>query len=139
MNREEIKKLLPHREPMLLIDELSLDETGAAHGLYRVRGDEWFLQGHFPGNPVVPGVMLCEILAQSCCVLLAEQMAGDVTPMYTGLDHVRFRAPVRPGDTFETECRITRAKPPFYFAKGVGTVGGKRCVEADFSFAVIGE
>ena len=83
--------------------------------------------------------MLCEILAQSCCVLLAEQMAGNVTPMYTGLDHVRFRAPVRPGDTFETECRITRAKPPFYFAKGVGTVGGKRCVEADFSFAVIGE
>ena len=66
-------------------------------------------------------------------------MAGNVTPMYTGLDHVRFRAPVRPGDTFETECRITRAKPPFYFAKGVGTVGGKRCVEADFSFAVIGE
>lgn len=138
MDWEQLMQILPHRDGMLLLDSAERQDD-CARGRYTVRGDEWFLQGHFPGNPVVPGVMLCEILAQSCCVLLAEQMAGDVTPMYTGLDHVRFRAPVRPGDTFETECRITRAKPPFYFAKGVGTVGGKRCVEADFSFAVIGE
>ena len=70
MNREEIKGLLPHREPMLLVDELELGQDGTAHGKYRVRGDEFFLQGHFPGNPVVPGVILCEIMAQSCALLV---------------------------------------------------------------------
>ena len=104
MDREQLMQILPHRDGMLLLDSAERQDD-CARGRYTVRGDEWFLQGHFPGNPVVPGVMLCEILAQSCCVLLAEQMAGNVTPMYTGLDHVRFRAPVRPGDTFETECR----------------------------------
>ena len=98
MDRKQLMQILPHRDGMLLLDSAERQDD-CARGRYTVRGDEWFLQGHFPGNPVVPGVMLCEILAQSCCVLLAEQMAGDVTPMYTGLDHVRFRAPVRPGDT----------------------------------------
>lgn len=138
MNREELKQILPHRDGMLLLDQAEKqDET--ARGSYHVRGDEWFLQGHFPGNPVVPGVILCEILAQSACVLVSGQMQENVTPMYTGLNHVRFRAPVHPGDTLQTECCITRAKPPFYFAKGKGTVDGKTCVEAEFSFAVIKE
>ncbi len=123
---------------MLLLDEAErIDDT--AHGKYHVRGDEWFLQGHFPGNPVVPGVILCEILAQSVCILLTDKMSGAVMRMYTGLNNVRFRSPVRPGDTFETECAITRAKPPFYFAEGKGTVNGKLCVKAEFSFAVMGE
>ena len=68
MNKEEIKKILPHREPMLLIDEAYLDEKGAAHGFYTVKGDEWFLQGHFPGNPIVPGVIQCEMAGQTCSV-----------------------------------------------------------------------
>ena len=97
------------------------------------------MDGHFPGNPIVPGVVLCEILAQSAGVLLAGEMEGGATPMYTGLDKVRFKSPVRPGDTFETECRITRAKPPFYFAEGKGTVDGRLCVKAEFSFALMGE
>lgn len=138
MNQEEIKKILPHRDDMLLLDEVEQRGT-SAYGKYLVKGNEWFLNGHFPGNPVVPGVILCEILAQSACVLLSEETTKGKTPMYTGLNNVRFKSPVRPGDVLETECSITKAKPPFYFAEGKGTVRGNLCVTASFSFAVIGE
>ena len=74
MNQEEIMQILPHRADMLLIDDVT-ETGGEAVGHYHVRGDEFFLNGHFPGNPIVPGVILCEILAQSACVLLREQMA----------------------------------------------------------------
>lgn len=138
MNQEEIKNILPHRDNMLLVDEVDRDGEYAC-GKYHVRGDEWFLQGHFPGNPVVPGVILCEILAQSACILLSDEMAQGKLPMYTGLNNVRFKSPVKPGDTFETKCRITRARPPFYFAEGEGYVGDRLCLKAEFSFAIVGE
>ncbi len=136
MNREEIKTILPHREPMLLVDEAYLDENGVAHGKYNVKGDEWFLQGHFPGNPIVPGVIQCEMAGQTCCVLLADKMK-DATPMYTGMNNVKFKTPVKPGDTIEFECTLIKEKAPFYFVKGVGRVGGKLCMSGEFSFAVI--
>lgn len=135
MNREELMGILPHREGMLLLDRAE-KEGEEAHGMLLIRGDEWFLQGHFPMNPVVPGVVLCEILAQSVCVLLTDAMASGKTPMYTGLNNVRFRSPVRPGDLFETRCRLTRAKKPFYFAEGEGYVGDRLCVKAEFSFVI---
>ncbi|MBP3653919.1 MAG: 3-hydroxyacyl-ACP dehydratase FabZ [Oscillospiraceae bacterium] len=137
MNREEIKSILPHREPMLLLDDV-INTDGVAVGHYHVRGDEFFLQGHFPGNPIVPGVILCEILAQSACVLLSDSLKEGQLPVYTGLDKVRFRNSVRPGDTIETRCTIKRAKHPFYFAEGTVTVDGTVCVSAEFSFAVTG-
>ena len=135
MDREEIMRILPHRDDMLLLDDIA-ESGGEAVGHYTVRGDEFFLRGHFPQNPVVPGVILCEILAQSACVLMRDAMDEGKIPMYTGLDKVRFRSPVRPGDTVETRCRIRRAKPPFYFASGEVTVDGRLCVTAEFSFAV---
>ena len=138
MKQEELKNILPHRGNMLLVDEVNRDGEYAC-GSYHVRGDEWFLQGHFPGNPVVPGVILCEILAQSACILLADEMTDGKLPMYTGLNNVRFKSPVKPGDTFETKCRITRAKHPFYFAEGQGFVGDRLCLKAEFSFAIVGE
>lgn len=138
MNQEEIKKILPHRDSMLLLTEVERDGD-YARGKYVVRGDEWFLQGHFPGAPVVPGVIQCEILAQSTCVLLADQMSQGKLPVYTSLDKVRFKSPVKPGDTFETKCRITRVKHPFYFAEGEGHVGDRLCLKAEFSFAIVGE
>lgn len=138
MNQDEIKKILPHRDNMLLVDAVRR-EGEYALGQYQVRGNEWFLQGHFPGSPVVPGVILCEILAQSACVLLADQMAEGALPMYTGLNNVRFKSPVKPGDLFETKCRITRSKPPFYFAEGSGYVGERLCLKAEFSFAIVKE
>ena len=132
MNKEEIKKILPHRDDMLLIDEAEIVD-GKAHAKRKITGEEFFLRGHFPGNPVVPGVILCEILAQSTCVLLADTMDDSVTPYFSGLNNVKFKHPVKPGDTVETECEITRAKGVFYFASGKGFVDGKLCVSADFS------
>ena len=137
MNKEEIKKILPHREPMLLVDEVELID-GVAHGKCHIRGDEYFLQGHFPGNPVVPGVILCEMLAQTSCVLIHEDLKPGQLTLFTSLDKVRFKHPVYPGDTLETKVRLTRQKKPFYFAEGEGYVNGKLCVKAEFSFAITG-
>lgn len=136
MNREEIMKILPHRDNMLLLDEAYVEDE-KAHGKKFITGDEFFLQGHFPGNPIVPGVILCEILAQSTCVLLSDKAGESITTLFTSLDKVKFKNPVKPGDTFETTCEITGKKGPFYFAKGCGTVNGKLCVSATFSFAVL--
>ena len=73
MNRNELMEILPHRNSMLLLDE-AYEEDGYAHGIYTIKGDEFFLDGHFPGFPIVPGVILCEILAQSTAVLLKDRM-----------------------------------------------------------------
>ncbi len=136
MNREEIKQILPHREPMLLVDEAVLVDEKTASGKYFVRGDEFFLQGHFPGNPVVPGVILCEMMAQTGAVILANQMKGS-TPYFTGLKLVKFRQKVFPGDTFDITCQLTQQRGSFFFAKAVGKVNGKVAASAEFSFALI--
>ncbi len=123
---------------MLLLDKVEREEEYAL-GEYTVKGDEFFLKGHFPDNPIVPGVILCEILAQSACILLEDKIKEGVLPVYTGLDKVKFRSPVYPGDKIETKCRIKRSMHPFYFAEGTVSVGERVCVTADFSFAITGE
>lgn len=77
--------------------------------------------------------------AQSACVLMQDAMTEGKLPVYTGLNNVKFRSPVKPGDTVETQCRIKRAKHPFYFAEGTVTVEGRLCVSAEFSFCITGE
>lgn len=131
MNKEQLKEILPHREPMLLLDEC--DERG---GSYKIKGDEFFLQGHFPGKPIVPGVILCEIMAQSVCVVLQKELEGRV-PYFVGIDKVKFRSSVLPGDTFNTEVTITKQRDPFYFMDIKGFVDGKLCVEGSFSCAAL--
>jgi len=139
MNRDELKAFLPHRDPMLLVDEATV-EGEIATGKYTVRGDEWFLQGHFPDNPVVPGVILCEMMAQSACVLLPELVEAGMTPYFAGLDKVRFKHMVRPGDTVTFTCTITGKKPTpnggIYFGKGEGHVAETLCMTGEFAFAV---
>ena len=137
MNKEELMRILPHRPPMLLLDEAEVVD-GVAHGRITITGDEFFVQGHFPGNPIVPGVIQCEMLAQTCCVLIGDDDAlAGCTPLYTSIDKARFKHPVRPGDTLEMTCRITRARGPFRFATGEGYVDGQLCVSADMSFAIM--
>ena len=92
----------------------------------------------FPGNPIVPGVILLEFLAQSACVLMQDVLKPGDIPVYTGLNNVKFRSPVRPGDIITANCRITRVKHPFYFAQGKVTADGRLCASAEFSFAVTG-
>ena len=135
MEREALKEILPHRDPMLLLDEAQ-NQDGTAVGHYLVKGNEFFLQGHFPGHPIVPGVILCEILAQSACVLMEDALRKGQLPVYTGLNKVKFRSPVHPGDRIETRVHLTRSKHPFYFAEGTLHVGDRLCVSAEFSFAI---
>ena len=135
MYREEIKKHLPHREPMLLLDEVELNEAGESVGKYTVRGDEFFLQGHFPGNPIVPGVIQLEMLAQTSVALLTDN--DGKTPMYTGPNNVKFKNPLLPGDTAVMTVAITARRGIFCFAKGNLKAGGKLCTSAEFSFAMI--
>jgi len=135
MDKEAIKNILPHRDPMLLIDEVELVD-GVSVAKYAVRGDEFFLQGHFPGNPVVPGVILCEMMAQSACLLVNAGDEGG-TPYYTGLNNVKFKRKVVPSDVIVFKSEIIKQKGVFYFLKGTGYVNDELCVSGEFSFAVV--
>ena len=96
LNQEQIKEIIPHRDNMLLVQEAEKVDDTTSFGRYTVSGDEFFLKGHFPGNPVVPGVILCEMMAQSACIMFSEKIQGKgTTPVYTGLDKVRFRGMIR--------------------------------------------
>ncbi|HOF45834.1 MAG TPA: 3-hydroxyacyl-ACP dehydratase FabZ [Bacteroidales bacterium] len=136
MNKEEIKKILPHREPMLLVDEIEIDDQKVAHAKYKVKGDEFFLQGHFPDYPVVPGVILCEIMAQSSCIIIQEALIGR-TPFYAGIDKVKFKKQVRPHDVVEVKARIINQKGLVFFVEGVATVDNEICAKAEMIFALV--
>lgn len=136
LSREDIMQIIPHREGMLLIDQAErLNDTQAA-GYYTVRGDEWFIRGHFPGHPVVPGVILCEMIAQTCCVIILTP-GNTRIPYYAGIKNVRFLDAVKPGDTVRFDCTMGKHKDPYYFVSAVGSVDGKPCVQGEFSFALM--
>jgi len=136
MNRDEIKKIIPHREPMLLVDTIDLVEENLVHATYFVQGDEFFLQGHFPGNPVVPGVILCEIMAQSSCMLIVKHLTNR-TPFYAGIDKVRFKKQVKPGDTIDIYARLTNQRGLLFTARAEAKVNGDICTSGDLTFMLI--
>ena len=136
MDRDDLKKYLPHREPMLLVDEMIMDAEGVAHSKYRIREDEFFCQGHFPGNPLVPGVILCEIMAQSCALLVKDEIVGKTT-LYSGIDNVRFKNPVRPGDLCEITARLNGKRANMFFCEAELRVEGKLCCKGNLSFALV--
>ncbi|BAN02442.1 3-hydroxyacyl-ACP dehydratase FabZ [Ilumatobacter coccineus] len=128
--------LLPHRPPFLLVDELvALDPPESATGIWRLTGDEYFFPGHFPGRPTLPGVLMCEAIAQvgACAVLASEAHAGKL-PLFGGLDKARFRRQVVPGDELLIEVELGRLSARAGKGSGRVTVDGELATSCDLMF-----
>lgn len=134
----DIMNMLPHRYPFLLVDRITECVPGKyAKGYKNMTMNEGFFQGHFPNNPIMPGVLQLEAMAQCCAPILMTmpEFKGKLA-LYAGVDGVRFKNIVRPGDKFEMEVELTKLKGPVSKAHGIGRVDGKICVEADMTFAI---
>lgn len=137
-NTTEIMEIIPHRYPFLLIDTIEEIEPGVrAVGKKNVTINEPFFQGHFPNNPVMPGVLIIEALAQvgAVAMLSLDQMKGK-TAYFAGIDKARFRQKVVPGDVLTLETSIIKVKGPVGIGKAVATVNGKKAAEAELTFAI---
>ena len=136
LGREEIEAILPHRPPMLLVDEVLELEPGArVVALKRVTEEN--CAGHFPGNPIMPGVLMVEALAQTGAVaVLSEPSNRGKLVLFAGIDDVRFKRIVRPGDVLELECVLERMRGPVGKGSAKATVGGELAVRGTLTFAV---
>ncbi len=133
--REEIKEFLPHREPMLLVDRM-WREGDEVVGEYTVRGNEFFVQGHFPGNPIVPGVILCEIVGQCGSLLVADQLKNR-TPLYTSFESARFKRKVKVGDTLTVRSHIIRRRGSLFFIDATANVGDEVACSVKLAFMIV--
>jgi 3-hydroxyacyl-[acyl-carrier-protein] dehydratase len=138
LGRAEIEQILPHREPFLLIDEvLELDPGVRVVARKTVRPDEWYLAGHFPGRPVMPGVLIVEALAQTGAVaVLSEEENRGRLALFAGIDDVRFKRIVEPGDELELTCELERVRGPIGRGKAAARVDGQLAVRGTLTFAV---
>jgi 3-hydroxyacyl-[acyl-carrier-protein] dehydratase len=138
LDRNEIKKIIPHREPFLLIDRIETFEPGvSAVGYLDVTSEMFWVPGHFPDYAVMPGVLIVEACAQVGAVALLSlpDNQGKIA-FFAGIDKVRFKRQVRPGDTLRMECTVTRSRGKIGFAAGRAWVGDELACSGDFMFAI---
>lgn len=138
MGIKEIREILPHRYPFLLVDRIvEIEEGKSIKGYKNVSANEQFFQGHFPKEPVMPGVLILEAIAQvgAVALLSKEEFKGKI-PLFAGADKVRFRQKVVPGDRLELSCEIVKLRGPIGIGKGIAKVDGKKVCEAEIMFAI---
>jgi 3-hydroxyacyl-[acyl-carrier-protein] dehydratase len=138
LGKAEIEEILPHREPFLLLDEVIEIAPGErAVARKRVREDEWYLRGHFPGRPIMPGVLIVEAMAQTGAVaVLADEANRGKLALFAGIDDVRFKRIVEPGDELELTCELERVRGPVGRGKARATVDGELAARGTLTFAV---
>jgi 3-hydroxyacyl-[acyl-carrier-protein] dehydratase len=138
LTKAEIEAILPHRDPFLLLDEVVEIEPGArVVARKRVRAEEWYLAGHFPGRPIMPGVLIVEAMAQAGAVaVLSEEENRGKLALFAGIDGVRFKRVVEPGDELELTCELERVRGPIGRGKATATVAGDLAARGTLTFAV---
>ena len=136
LSKAEIEQILPHRDPFLLLDEvLELEPGGRVVARKTVTEED--CAGHFPGNPIMPGVKMIEALAQAGAVaVLSEEANRGKLALFAGIDDVRFKRLVRPGDELELTCVLEQVRGPIGRGKARATVGGQLAVRGTLTFAV---
>lgn len=138
LNKEQIKEIIPHRDPFLLIDEVIELESGVRVVANKhLKEDEFWFKGHFPQEPVQPGVLTIEMLAQAgaVCILSLPENKGKIA-YFAGIDKAKFRSKVLPGDTIRLEVEIIKTRGSIGIGKAVATVNGKRAVTCEITFAI---
>ena len=136
--RDVIEEILPHREPFLLLDEVTVLEPGRRVVATReVREDDWWFRGHFPGRPVMPGVLIVEAMAQAgaVAVLVEEENRGRIA-FFAGIDQCRFKRVVEPGDILTLTCEIDQVRGPIGRGKATAHVGDQLAARGTLTFAV---
>lgn len=139
LNKEEIKKIIPQREPFLMIDEVEEYTPGESAVAYKnVSEDEYYFKGHFPGNPIMPGVLIVESLAQTgaVAILSTEENKGK-NALFGGIDKLRFKKQVVPGDRLKLEVKIIKKKGPIGIGEAIATVDGKVAAKGELTFAIV--
>ena len=139
LGREEIEKVIPQRNPFLMIDEIEEYEIGQSAVAYKnVKETEWYFKGHFPGNPIMPGVLIAESLAQTgaFAILSLEENRGK-NALFGGIDKMKFKRMVVPGDRLKLEVKIIKQKGPIGVGEALATVDGKIAAKGELTFALI--
>ena len=139
LNKKEIKEILPQREPFLMIDEVEEYTPGEKAIAYKnVDINEWYFKGHFPGKPIMPGVLIAESLAQAgaIAILSMEENKGK-NALFAGIDKMKFKKMVVPGDRLKLEVNIIKRKGPIGVGEGIATVNGNLVAKGEFTFAVV--